>query len=206
MNYTMTKTDPRKFGAYEVQTWPMWWFYASIAATIFFIFFATPLAFISVVFVFALMVKPGYFSGLADATETPVAPTIGQANIRATYTRRVVTYRPFLLLPFIRGRSATQLLVFIAVSELAKARMRSARTWNNVLYIYKYSGMSEHSFDNEYRLRDIVEKGPLIIEKVDVNELNVIEDDIRTAVDNLARHVKNLSEDQAHSSTDTVEY
>ena len=54
--------------------------------------------------------------------------------------------------------------------------------------------------------RDIVEKGPLIFEKVDVNELNAIEDDIRAAVDNLARYVKNLSEDQARSSTDTVEY
>ena len=204
MNLIVRQTHPQHFGRYDIPKFPTRAFLTCLGLTIVFFWLGYHLfLLIGIVALCVLVVKDGYLSGLADATELPVAPTLGQANMRVTYTRRTVRYRGFL---FLRRRPITQLVVFIAVSELAKARLRDARAWNNVLYIYKFSYKPGDESQYHYRLRDIVEKGPLIFEKLDINELNAIEDDIRAAVDNLARYVKNLSEDQARSSTETVEY
>jgi hypothetical protein len=92
----MKYTDPQYFGTYEKATWPLWPFYVVIAATALLLYFNNSLALLGILTIIVLYNKKNYLWALSDATDTPVPPAIGQANIRATFTRRVVKYRGFL--------------------------------------------------------------------------------------------------------------
>ena len=206
----MKYTEPTAFGSYEPNVITPWPFVIAVVFTAITLYFNSIYAFLGILAVIALGWKTHSIHGLVETSEQPTAPPpLGSANIRATFIRRVSKYRFGLLFK----EDHNELVMFLSLSELAKARLKKAGYYDATFYVLKImrnfskvGGPAQPDTELLYRLKDIVEKGPFIYTNDDINQLNRVENELRECVANIAAHVQILSDDKSRSSTDTVEF